>query len=100
MGVGGGEAVGDGDVDGEAIGRALGGGATEGLTIGDGPAATMTGAGDPEPSWTLKPPRTARNPNDAASAAARTRAAPITAGEVGSRRGDGNGASARRRPRR
>jgi hypothetical protein len=88
-----GDGLGDEDGLGDAVDRALG------LAAGLGEAAARS-AGSGLAICTLKPPRTTRKPNDAASAAARTRADPTTTAEIGWRAGFGGGTPARRTPRR
>src|SRR6185369_9797476 len=104
-GVGVGAAVGDGvgdglgEGDGEGVGLAVGAGlaATVGMGAGDSLATTATRAGGAVPAGRLNPPRTARNPNDAATAASRMSVAPITAGAIGSRLASGGGGDPARR---
>jgi hypothetical protein len=71
-----------------------------GIGVGAGLSTTATSAGDPAAEGRLNPPRTARNPNDVASAARSTNAAPITAGETGWRAVAGGGEPAMSTPRR
>jgi len=78
-------------------------GATEEPTapsVGAGFDAAATSDGDEGESARSNPPRTARNPKDAAIAATKTRAAMITAGEMGWRTGTTGTASSSWRPRR
>jgi hypothetical protein len=106
-GVGVGVGTGVGDADGPADGDGLGdaeelgddGGWAVGLAAGLEEAAARS-AGSGLAICTLKPPRTTRKPNEAASAAARTSADPTTTAEIGWRTAFGGGTPARRTPRR
>jgi hypothetical protein len=65
-----------------------------------GLGAAATSDGDEVERASSNPPRTARNPKDAAIAATKTSAATMTAGEIGWRTGTTGGASTSWRPRR
>jgi len=112
-GVGGGVGVAVGVGLGVALGVAdgvgLGVADGVGLGVGDGVAAIANALGSGTAAICegltfaaarSKPPRTARNPNEAAMAASRIRVAPITAGEIGSRAAFGGAVAVTRRPRR